>query len=117
VRARVVVFLDVCHSGASGAAVNDNAVGALFEAERPVAVIAASKSRQVSFEAQRVGGGAFTAAVVAAVSDPASDLDGSGALKIDELYALVKRGVVQATEGRQTPWIARSASVGEVPLY
>lgn len=115
---RVVVFLDVCHSGAAGVATNDDAVsGLLAQSGTPIAVLAASKGRQPSFESASLGGGAFTAALVRALSDPAVDLDGNGAVELSELYAAVKRDVVLATQGRQTPWIARSAFVGEVPLY
>lgn len=115
--ARVVIFLDACHSGAAGAGTNDDAVAALLASGAPVAVIAASKGRQVSFEAPGFGGGAFTGALVRALHAPEADLDGNGALELSELYARVKREVVQATAGRQTPWIARSAFVGEVPLF
>lgn len=114
---RVVVFLDACHSGAAGAGTNDDAVAALLAEGRPLAVLAASKGRQESFEAARLGGGAFTAAMVRALADPATDLDGNGTVELAELYAAVKRDVVLATDGEQTPWIARSGFVGEVPLF
>jgi hypothetical protein len=53
---------------------------------------------------------------MAARADPGIDRDGSGELELDELYLALKRRVVEATGGRQTPWIARSQSVGKAPL-
>jgi uncharacterized caspase-like protein len=114
---RVVVFLDACHSGAAGAGTNDDAVAALLAEGRAVAVVAASKGRQPSFEAPGFGGGAFTAALIRALTGPGGDLDGNGTVELSELYSRVKREVVLATEGEQTPWIARSGFVGEVPLF
>lgn len=117
VRGRVVVFLDACHSGAAGAGTNDDAVAALLANGAPVAVIAASKGRQQSLESARLGGGAFTAALIRALHDDSTDLDGNGVLDLSEIYATIKRDVVTATAGQQTPWIARSAFVGPVPLF
>lgn len=114
---RVVIFLDVCHSGAAGAGTNDDAVAALLAEGRAVAVLAASKGRQFSLESAGLGGGAFTSAVIRALTDPAADLDGNGTLELAELYAAVKSDVVLTTDGEQTPWIARSGFVGEVPLF
>lgn len=114
---RVMVFLDACHSGAAGTPSNDDAVDALLRQDRPIAVLAASKGRQFSYESAILRGGAFTGAVVAALTRPDTDLDGNGTVELDELYAQVKADVVRATEAKQTPWIARSGFVGPVPLY
>ncbi|RST83838.1 caspase family protein [Aquibium carbonis] len=114
---RVMVFLDACHSGAAGTPSNDDAVDVLLRQDRPIAVLAASKGRQFSYESALLRGGAFTGAVVAALARPETDLDGNGVVELDELYAQVKAEVVRATEARQTPWIAQSGFVGPVPLY
>lgn len=114
---RVVVFLDACHAGAAAGMSNDDAVDVLIGGALPLAVLAASKGRQVSFEGSAFRGGAFTGAIVAALADPATDLDGNGVVELDELYARIKAEVVHATAGEQTPWIARSSFVGPVPLF
>lgn len=120
-KGRVVVFLDACHSGGADDAVNDGAADALVDgAAGSVVVLAASKGRQFSFESAARGGGFFTAAlagIVAARGDPAIDRDGSGAVELDELYLALKREVSRDTDGRQTPWIARSQMVGKAPLF
>lgn len=118
VKARTVVFIDACHSGAAEAATNDDAVSALMADELPFAVIAASKGRQLSHEGSRFGGGAFTTAMIRAIAErERADLNGNGVIELSELYASIKRDVVLATDGAQTPWIARSGFGGEVPLF
>ncbi len=44
------------------------------------------------------------------------DANANGVLDFDELYRELKRRVVTETGGRQTPWIARSGLVGDVPV-
>lgn len=116
-RTRVAVFLDTCQSGNAGTdffATNDAAVGALIDrAPSGVLIFSASKGREKSEEAPDNSGGVFTGAVVSALSDPRTDLNGNGAIEASELYARVKRTVVEATQGRQTPWFARNDMVGD----
>ena len=116
--ARVVVLLDACHSGAADAATNDDAVDVLLaSSNRPFAVISASKGRQPSLESKLFGGGIFTTTVLDALTSADTDTDGNGTVELAELFAAAKRQVVAATDGRQTPWLARSRFVGEVPLF
>jgi Caspase domain len=119
-RARVVIFLDACHSGAAdGLATNDDAVAAFLDCKSSIAVIAASKGRQYSQERAAIGGGLFTKAIEAAVTTNRARVDAnkSGTLELSELYGAIKRHVVEATGGSQTPWIARNNMVGEIPLF
>ena len=118
-----VVVLDACHAGMAGSdafATNDDAVSALItRAGAPIVVLAGSKGRQFSQEAAAAGGGVFTAAVAAAISEARAthDRDRSGLIDLSELYTAVKARVLQATNGRQTPWLARNALVGEMALF
>ncbi|MCJ2051149.1 caspase family protein [Methylobacterium sp. J-070] len=116
-RTRVAVFLDTCQSGNAGTdffATNDAAVGALIDrAPSGVLIFSASKGREKSEEAPDNSGGVFTGAVVSALSDPRTDLNRNGVIEASELYARVKRTVVEATQGRQTPWFARNDMVGD----
>jgi len=122
-RARVVVFLDACHSGAAGTglfATNDVAAeGLLDQVPSGLLVFSASKGRQLSEEVARLGGGVFTNAVadVIARRRSAGDLDGNGAIEASELYAGVKRRVSELTAGRQVPWLARNELVGDFALF
>jgi uncharacterized caspase-like protein len=124
-RARVVVFLDACHSGQAGApaaAPNDQAIARLFEqTRRPMIVFAASKGRQLSFEAadSKLGGGYFTQALsdIIAGNRAAYDLDGNGAIEVSELYRGLKAYVIDNSNGDQTPWLARQDVVGDFALF
>lgn len=117
IKARTIVFLDACRSGAAGeSATNDEAVASLLERSLPITVIAASKGRQDSEETDK--GGEFTNAVLRAIANRGvTDTNGNGAIELAEIYGAVKRDVVLATKGRQTPWLARNDMVGEVPLF
>ncbi len=118
IKGRVFIFVDACHSGGVNDA-NDGAVDDILRgAGRSVAVIAASKGRQFSFETAAQGGGYFTAALTEAMASGGElDIDKSGLVELDELYLGLKRSVVRATGGQQTPWIARSQIVGKMPVF
>jgi len=123
-KARVVVFLDACQSGAAATNTgsNDEAVAALFERSVPITVIAASKGRQDSAETADGNAGEFTASLLRAVVTNRSrtDTNNNGAIELAELYGVVKRDVVTRTRRRnhdQTPWVARNQMIGEVPLF
>jgi hypothetical protein len=51
--------------------------------------------------------------IIDALSKKETDRDHNGVIEASELYATVKRAVVEATEGRQTPWFARNDLVGD----
>jgi hypothetical protein len=116
-RARVIVFIDACHSGAAGAA-NDEAISRFLGRKAPITLIAASKGRQLSLEHEATGG-FFTKALVNAIGAErqATDVNGNGAIELAELYGAIKQQVVRETGYLQTPWIARNNMVGETPLF
>jgi len=120
-QARVAVILDACHAGLAGRAVfaaNDAAARELMTATgAPITVLAASKGRQRSEETG--GNGRFTRALVdvLTVGRAEADIDKDGALTATEVYAAVKRSVQGGTAGRQTPWLARSQVLGDIPLF
>jgi uncharacterized caspase-like protein len=122
-KARVVVFLDACHSGAATTgqlATNDEATASLLAGiPSGLVVLSAAKGRQFSEESTSAGGGLFTnaAADVIARERESFDLDANGAIEVSELYAGIKVLVMQRTEGRQTPWLARNQMVGDFSLY
>jgi len=135
-KARVVVFIDACHSGsadeearvvaagrgvrASAQATNDQAVQELLGKASAITVIAAAKGRQKSWEGGDwgTGGGAFTTTLIDAVQNrPATDENANGVIELSELYKVLKGRVISGTNGEQTPWIARNRMVGEVPLF
>ena len=122
-RARIVVFIDACRSGAAGlSGTNDEAVNALLAKKLAITIIAASKGYQDSNETS--DGGFFTTAILDAVHNrrEATDTNKNGAIELAELYAAIKPRVVEQSLGgkdssKQTPWIARNEMVGEIPLF
>jgi uncharacterized caspase-like protein len=118
-KARAIILLDACHSGAADSGTNDDAVSSLIKSGTPITIPAAAMGRQESQENAEVGGGRFTTALVQAISTDrkAKDTNRNGAIELAELYGAVKRQVVAATKGAQTPWIARNLMVGEIPLF
>ena len=84
-------------------------------------VFAASKGRQLSFEAadSKLSGGYFTQALadIIAGNRAAYDLDGNGAIEVSELYRGLKTYVIDNSNGDQTPWLARQDVVGDFALF
>lgn len=139
-KGRVIVLLDACHSGhvSQNLVVPNDRLAALLARERRAGVIvfAASKGRQSSYEPTgtralvRTGGGArvepakevgtghgfFTGALLAALGDPRSDRDGDGVLQMSEWIAATRARVHRATEGKQTPWVARQEMFGDFAI-
>jgi hypothetical protein len=122
-RGTIVVILDACHAGIAGSdafATNDAAVSALMtRAGSPMVILAGSKGRQFSYEDAKAGGGVFTAAIAAAISEARAtyDRDRNGLIDLGELYSAVKTKVFDVTRGKQTPWLVRNALVGEMALF
>lgn len=122
-KARVLVFLDACHSGTAGtdyfASNDDAAAGVLARIPSGLVVFSASKGRQLSLETAGAGGGVFTNAVADVIARKRAtfDTNRNGAIEISELYAGVKLRVVGQTGGRQTPWLSRNEMVGDFALF
>lgn len=120
---KTVMFLDACHSGAFSADLivpNDTLAGKLFSREKGgLVVFSASKSRQLSVESRRYGGGAgvFSHTLVKALTSGASaDLNGNGTIEFGELVKYTMVGVNNATHGRQMPWLSRREIFGDFPI-
>ena len=138
-RGRVVVLLDACHSGhvrQEDVVPNDTLASELAKDGRAGALVfAAAKGRQLSLEPataralkldlpevarKAVGGddthGFFTGALLESMRDPATDRDGDGTIQMSELIADVTRRVTLASNGEQTPWVARRDQFGDFAL-
>jgi len=113
---RKIVFLDVCHAGAADATSNDLVSSALLRSNDGIVILSASKGRQLSRETAEAG--LFTRAVMRAVTSrrKQTDLDGDGVIELNELYRAIKLDVIQSSDGKQVPWVARNALVGPTPV-
>lgn len=115
----VVLFLDACHSGAANlAASNEAAFDSSVGVQRSIVLFAASKARELSYEASGESRGVFSLAITRALRDRTqTDVDGNGRIEHIELYRAVRRQVYQASAGRQTPWMATRNLAGEVSIF
>lgn len=115
--ARVVTFLDTCHSGSAGTelfATNGDASKTLLDAvPASIVVFSASRGRELAEETPAEDGGVFTTSLVRALGDRSTDLNRNGMIEASELYIAMKRAVVAKTAGRQTPWFSRNEMVGD----
>jgi WD40 repeat protein len=143
---RVVMLLDACHSGhvtTEPVAPNEALAKALAADDRTgILVFAASRGSQLSYEVSGRDGassrglelawqggraprasaglaprhGLFTSALLEALAGQAPDRDQSGATEIGELIDFVTERVRAASNGQQTPWVARRELFGDFPL-
>ena len=105
-------------AGSDAFATNDDAVSVLMtRASGPMVILAGSKGHQFSYENAKAGGGIFTAAIAAAISEARSAVMTKRVDRSWELYTAVKAKVFDVTQGAQTPWLVRNALVGEVALF
>ncbi|MBI4700815.1 MAG: caspase family protein [Deltaproteobacteria bacterium] len=99
--------------------------GAQFSFEVPAAhpggAVRTARGLELAWEGQPVaaaplgagGHGLFTAALLEALGGQAPDRDRSGALEVGELVDYVTERVRTASNGKQTPWVARRQLFGD----
>jgi len=119
---KALFFVDTCHSGniigGRRAAVAANITGALNElssAENGVVVFSSSTGRQYSLEDPQWGNGAFTKALVEALSGGA-DYNKNGRITYKMLDFYISERVKQLTSGQQTPVTLTPHGVPDFPV-
>ncbi len=116
---KALAFVDTCHSGnimgGGGAGDVDQVANDLSAAENGVVVFASSTGRQVSVEHPRWGNGAFTEALVEALSGKA-DYTNDRTITINELDLYIAERVASLTGGRQTPTTTKPRTVPNFPV-
>jgi hypothetical protein len=111
VQGRIMVFIDTCHSGAvvgvrDGKNSNPNGLvqGLNANALGDRMIMAASSGNQFALENAQWNNGAFTLALIEALSGKATDaVDSRGEVTASRLFDYVSRRVADLTEGKQTP--------------
>ncbi|WP_210253515.1 caspase family protein [Lentilitoribacter sp. Alg239-R112] len=133
-KARVLIFLDTCHSGLAGQGLfstNDDLVeDVLNSVPSGIVVFSASKGREYALEDEFAKNGFFARALADVISEDRSkhDLNENGSIELSELFrgvkSLVVSGVKNAQVGvasdeilTQTPWMARNRMVGDFALF
>jgi hypothetical protein len=119
---RVVVLLDVCHSGLSQprfVATNDLAAETLVSAGGgSIIIYSASTGRQVSKESPVRGGGYFSLAFSRILQSRKNyDQNANGLVEASELTRGLRAEVSTATNMLQTPSTARNELFGDFPLF
>lgn len=121
---KVLLWLDICHSGAAGertraAIVSDDAIKMLAQGTG-VKVMTSSTGREFSLEGPDYmnGHGAFTAALIEGLTGEADKKtgDGDGYVSVLELETYVARRVPDTTRGKQHPTTAYSSKFQDYPL-
>jgi len=97
---RVLVLLDACYGGS--AATNEELVKAVLRANVGVMVFASSKGREFSVEKSELGHGAFTKAVLEALSGQAAPKD-KKTVPLRKFVDYVQDRVAELTEDMQHP--------------
>lgn len=107
-----VVILDCCHSGAfRGGALHSDVLGG-----RGTFLLSSSRAHQLADDGNGLGPSPFTAAIVHALEDPASDIDGDGLVTFDDVYRVAYARLAplkqfpQRSTGEGTVALARSVA-------
>ncbi|HUR43908.1 MAG TPA: caspase family protein [Aestuariivirga sp.] len=111
---KVTLFMDACHAGSGiegGTSMVDMAGltnGLIVGAS--LVMFASSTGREVSYESSEWGHGAFTAALLAILTDP-NAYGSDGKLSISELDEELTTRVETLTNGKQTPVMTKPGAV------
>lgn len=120
--AKILTFLDACHSASitrESVLANDQLATSMFSSNRSGHLLfAASKGRQSSEESSEYGGGRFTQTLIRAISTDSTiaDYNQNGFVEYMEMVDFVRTSVQKASEGQQTPWLARREMFGDFPI-
>jgi hypothetical protein len=117
---KALFFFDTCHSGAvmgrRGVAPDINGmVNDLASAENGVVVFAASTGRESAFEREEWGHGAFSKALIEALTGEA-DVFHDGVVTVASLEYWLAERVKKLTEGHQHATSAKPATIRDFPI-
>ena len=122
VAGKALFFFDTCHSGSvmSGrrAAPTDinGFVSELASAENGLVVFAASTGREFAQERDEWQNGAFSKALIEALTGKAAQLPGQGVITISALEYWLAERVKSLTSGQQHPTTAKPTTIRDFPI-
>jgi WD40 repeat protein len=120
--AKVVLFIDTCHSGQLGnnigqeAQSNTEAVRELSGKEYGVVIMAAATGYEYSLEHPDWGHGAFTLALLEGINEGKADVKGDGTIYLRELDYYLSERVRELTGGRQHPTTQKPSSISRLSI-
>lgn len=117
--ARVLLLLDTCHSGQLGQDLtvlskqvdNTEALRLLSSDEYGVVILAASTGRESSLEHPDWGHGAFTKALIEALTDGKADYSNDGTIHLRELDLYIAERVETLTNNEQHPTTQKPSTI------
>ena len=121
---KVLLWLDICHSGAAGertrAAIGSDEAIKMLAQGSGVKVMTSSTGHEFSLEGANYlnGHGAFTAALLEGLGGQADKMagDGDGYVSVLELETFVSRRVPEMTKSKQHPTTAFSSKFQDYPI-
>ncbi len=120
--AKVVLFIDTCHSGQLGSNIGQKsqntteAVRLLSGKEYGVVIMAAATGYEYSLEHSDWGHGAFTLAILEGINDGKADVKQDGTIQLRELDYYLADRVRELTGGRQHPTTQKPSSISRLSL-
>ncbi|UXP34115.1 caspase family protein [Reichenbachiella agarivorans] len=120
--AKVVLFIDTCHSGQLGNNIgqkklsNTEAVRQLAGKEYGVVIMAAATGYEYSLEHPDWGHGAFTLSILEGINDGKADIKPDGVVHLRELDYYLSERVQELTGGRQHPTTQKPSSISKLSL-
>lgn len=121
IRGKALFFVDTCYSGrAAGQRGNGTVdmteiINDLSAAENGVVVLSATTAQQTALEKAEWGHGAFTKALLEALSGNA-DYTGDKAVQVSEIRTYIAGRVKTLTNGHQTPAVVIPKNVPDFPV-
>ena len=124
--AKVLLFLDTCHSGQLGVKLiamlrgQDDITEVLREIssdENGVIVFAASTGRESSMESHKWKHGAFTKAIIDGLKEGNADYNNDGIIYVRELDNYLSERVKELTEGKQHTTTLKPSTISRMPIY
>jgi WD40 repeat protein len=123
IKGKVLVFVDTCHAGNIGERRRGSGgdftkvINTLISADSGIIVFAAASALQSAIEKDEWGNGAFTKALMEALSTAAADSNKDGIVDFSEIQSYVGKRVFSLTNERQTPVIlAPNGFSGDYPI-
>ena len=120
--AKVLLFIDTCHSGQLGnnigqkAQNNTEAVRDLSGKEFGVVIMAAAKGEEYSLEHPDWGHGAFTLSILEGIEQRKADVNPDGMVYLRELDYYLAERVRELTGGRQHPTTQKPSSISRLKI-
>jgi uncharacterized caspase-like protein len=122
--AKVLLFLDACHSGqlgqnvnAAGSVDNTEALRDLSSDENGVVIMSAATGNETAQEREDWGHGAFTLSLIEGLAQGKADIKDDRIIFLRELDFYVSERTNELTNGMQHPTTQKPSSISRLPVF